>query len=94
MTEVSLQTAVRASDDVVVRELDGEAVLLNLASGMYFGLDSVGTRMWQLIERHRSLSAIVAAMCDEFDAPAATIEQDVLRLITELVEKGLVVIAQ
>jgi len=61
---------------------------------MYFGLDSVGTRMWQLIERHRSLSAIVAAMCDEFDAPAATIEQDVLRLVTELVEKGLVVVAQ
>jgi len=94
MTEVSLQTAVRASDDVVVRELDGEAVLLNLASGMYFGLDSVGTRLWQLIERHRRLSAIVAAMCDEFDAPAATIEQDVLRLVTELVEKGLVVVAQ
>jgi len=94
MREVSLQTAVRASDDVVVRELDGEAVLLNLSSGMYFGLDSVGTRMWQLIERHRSLSAIVAAMCDEFDAPAATIERDVLRLVTELVEKGLVVVAQ
>ena len=94
MTEVSLQTAVRASDDVVVRELDGEAVLLNLASGMYFGLDSVGTRMWQLIERHRRLSAIVAAMCDEFDAPADTIEQDVLRLVTELVEKGLVVVAR
>jgi len=93
MTEVSLQTAVRASDDVVVRELDGEAVLLNLASGMYFGLDSVGTRVWQLIERHRSLSAIVAAMCEEFDAPAATIEHDVLRLVSELVEKGLVVVA-
>jgi hypothetical protein len=82
---------VRASDDVVMRELDGEAVLLNLASGMYFGLDSVGTRIWQLIDQHHSLSAVVKAMCEEFDAPPDTIERDVLRLVTELVEKGIVV---
>jgi hypothetical protein len=91
MTKVSLQTAVRASDDVVVRELDGEAVLLNLESGMYFGLDSVGTRVWQLIDQHHRLSAVVDAMCEEFDAPPETIERDVLRLVTELVEKGIVV---
>jgi coenzyme PQQ synthesis protein D (PqqD) len=91
MTEVSLQTTVRAGDDVVVRELDGEAVLLNLESGMYFGLDSVGTRVWQLIDQHHRLSAVVGAMCEEFDAPPETIERDVLRLVTELVEKGIVV---
>ena len=91
MTEVSLQTTVRASDDVVVRELDGEAVLLNLESGMYFGLDPVGTRVWQLIDQHHRLSAVVKSMCEEFDAPPETIERDVLRLVSELVEKGIVV---
>jgi coenzyme PQQ synthesis protein D (PqqD) len=91
MTEVSLQTTVRASDDVVVRELDGEAVLLNLESGMYFGLDPVGTRVWQLIDQHHRLSAVVKSMCEEFDAPPETIERDVLRLVSELVEKRIVV---
>ena len=90
MADVSLQTSVRVSDDVVVRELDGEAIILNLASGVYFGLDPVGTRMWQLIGRLACLKDVLAAMRDEYDAPAETIERDLLQLVSELTEKGLV----
>jgi hypothetical protein len=90
MADVSLQTSLRVSDDVVVRELDGEAVILNLASGVYFGLDPVGTRMFQLIGQFASLKAVLAAMQDEYDAPAEKIERDLLQLVSELTEKGLV----
>jgi Coenzyme PQQ synthesis protein D (PqqD) len=88
---VSLDTAWEVSDDVVVRDLDGEAVLLNLASGIYFGLDPVATRVWQLIDEHGNLASVLAAMREEFDAPADVLERDVLRLASELAAKGLVV---
>lgn len=91
MTELSLDTAIKVSDDVVFRDLDGEAVILNLASGIYFGLDAVGTRMWQLIEAHRTLRAALAALVDEYDAPEAEIETDLVRLTGELIAKGLLV---
>lgn len=89
MTEASLQTALRVSDDVVFRELDGEAILLNLGSGIYFGLDPIGTRMWQLIEQHGRLDAVLADLRDEYDAPADTLTRDLLRLASELMAKGL-----
>jgi hypothetical protein len=91
MPAISLQSSLKASDEVVFRELDGEAVLLHLASGMYFGLDGTGTRMWQLIEQHGRLTAVLAALCEEFDAPREAIERDLLSLASELSEKGLLV---
>ena len=79
----------RISDGVVFRELDGEAVLLNLDSGMYYGLDSVGTRIWQLVERHGAPDAVARAMAEEYEALPSAIRDDVDRLLAALVEKGL-----
>ena len=47
--------------------LDGEAVLLDLASGTYFGLDAVGTRIWELLDQRQPLAAILDAILDEYD---------------------------
>ncbi|HZR23164.1 MAG TPA: PqqD family protein [Vicinamibacterales bacterium] len=89
MTEVSLNTTLRVSDDVVFRELDGEAVILNVESGIYFGLDPVGTRMWQLIGSHPLLDSVLAELEHEYDAPREVLEGDLLGLVHELIAKGL-----
>ena len=81
----------KVSGDVVFRELDGEGVILNLTSGIYFGLDGTGTRMWQLIEEHGRLSVVLSALCDEYEALPEAIERDLLSLVSELAEKGLLV---
>jgi hypothetical protein len=86
---VSLDASVHVGEDVVFRELDGEAVILNLQSGVYFGLDAVGTRIWQLCGQHGSLRSVWQAMRDEFDAPAEDLEADLLTFIDELAAKGL-----
>jgi hypothetical protein len=91
VADLSLDSSLKVSDDVVFRDLDGEAIILNLASGVYFGLDPVGTRMWQLIEQRGRLKDVLAAMRDEYDAPAEKIEGDLLHLASELSEMGLLV---
>jgi len=55
----SLDSRVQANEGVLYQELQGEAVLLNLATGGYFGLDPVGTRIWQLLLENGQLSKIV-----------------------------------
>jgi coenzyme PQQ synthesis protein D (PqqD) len=87
----SLNSSLKVSDDVVFRELDGEGVILNLASGIYFGLDETGTRMWRLIEQHGRLTAVMAALSDEYEAASETLERDLISLVAELTEKGLLV---
>lgn len=91
MADLSLKSSLKVSDDVVFRELDGEGVILNLASGIYFGLDETGTRMWRLIEQHGQLGAVLAALSEEYEALPETIERDLVRLASELSEKGLLV---
>lgn len=88
--ELSLRHSITVAPDIVFREVDGEAVILNLDSGLYFGLDQVGTRIWHLIQEHGSLQKIFETMCEEFDVGSDTLERDLLGLMDELCAKGLV----
>ncbi|SRR6187200_3105484 len=89
---ISLDNRVAIHQDAVFRELDGEAVILQLEAGMYFGLDPVGTRLWQLIETHGQLRPVVEAALQEFDVPADVLERDLIELVSRLSEKELVVV--
>ncbi len=81
---------VRISEDVVFRELEGEMVLLNLRTGVYFGLDPVGAAIWRLLEARRPVGEIVEALVREYDATPAQVEEDVRRLVAALGENALV----
>ena len=74
---LSLEDAVRVSEDVVFREIDGEAVLLELGTGIYFGLNEAGTRIWTLLQRDGSLRNTFAAMQEQYEVPAEQLERSV-----------------
>lgn len=81
----------QASDDVVCREVANETVLLDLASGLYFGLNRAGSRAWaRLSEGPCSVIDLAKVIECEFDAPYDQIERDVLELVQNLAEKKLV----
>ena len=90
MTGLSLDSAFVIPDDVIFRELDGEANILNLATGNYFGLDEVGTRVWTLIAGSQTLGRAVDAVIAEYDVDRTVLEADVIELAGGLLEKGLV----
>ena len=92
MPDIELKDrVVRVVDDVLCRVLDGEAVLLNLEDGTYFGLDPVGTRIWQLIDEERgTVRGILAALLREYDVDPEQCEEDLLRLLAELRSRGLI----
>jgi hypothetical protein len=83
-------TKVRIVEDVVYRALEGEMVLLNLRTGVYFGLDGVGTRIWQLLEEGCTVAQISEQLADEYDVAAAACEQDVRAFMSALRDNALV----
>jgi hypothetical protein len=91
MTNMTRYTSVRLSADVIFRDLEGEAILLDLASGRYYGLNPVATRVWMLLDGGTTVAAVVAAVTAEFDAAAEEIARDVDELLAELTARGLVV---
>lgn len=86
---ITLTQRLLRSEDVLFQNLDGEAVLLDLASETYFGLNEVGTRVWELLESSRSLGEIATLLQSEYEVESARAESDVLDLATRLIEAGL-----
>ena len=78
---------------VRARTVGEEMVLLHLESGTYFGLDPVGARVWQLIQAGKSLRQACDAVIEEYDVSREVLEQDVLALARDLVDKKLVNVA-
>ena len=90
---IDFSTKLVASADVLVRELDGEAVLLNLADQTYFGLDPVGTRIWQLVTTEPSIEAAHGVLLAEYDVAPEALRLDMTALLDQLLARGLVEIA-
>jgi hypothetical protein len=90
--DVTLDTRVRPAHDVLFRQLGGEAVLLNLATGSYFGLNEVGARVWTLAVGGENLAAALAILRTEYDASEERLRADLLALVEELLGDELLVV--
>ena len=75
--------------DVLISEVGGESVLLNLKSERYFGLDEIGTRMWKALTTSDSIQMAYESLLAEYDVEDDRLRQDMDELIEKLVEQGL-----
>ncbi len=87
---LSDDSLVKASGDQVSSEVDGEAVSVNLKSGVYYSLNAVGSRIWQLVQETSSVREIRETIVEEYEVEAERCGRDVLRLLNELAAKGLI----
>jgi hypothetical protein len=81
-------TIVQRNAGVLDAEVDGEAVMLSIDSGRYFGFDSVGTEIWRLVQEPRSIAQICAALLERYDAEPEVCTADVTRFVAGLVNVG------
>ena len=72
------------------RELAGEAVLLNLESGTYFGLDETGTSFWQVLTTTGTLQEAYDRLLSEYDVEPDDLRQDISGLLDKLLDHDLV----
>ena len=80
---------VAASDAVLASPLGGEVVLLEPDAGVYYSLNEVGARIWDLIRDPISVDSLSSAIAGEYQVERAQAHDDVLRLLTDLLEHGL-----
>ena len=83
---------ISVSSDVLEQELAGETVLLDLASESYFGLDAVGTRVWQLLQSGADHSELIDTLLEEYEVERDTLEKDITDLLQRLAEAGLITV--
>lgn len=71
---------------------DGEVVILGLTDGLYFELNDVGARIWQMIQTPTTIEGIVNTLLTEYDVARDQCEADVVSIATELIERDLAIV--
>ena len=80
---------VTARPEHVASELSGETVILSLDRGIYYGLDPVGTHVWQLIQRPTTVDEVCRCLCQVFDVELERCRQEVAVLLHDMDGAGL-----
>jgi hypothetical protein len=86
---MNLETKLAIPPQVMSRLVGDETVLLDLASGFYFGLDGVGKRIWEMLAAGSSLAETASVITAEFEVDEATAQADVIGFANDLVRRGL-----
>ncbi len=88
MSVLSRSAILQRSEAVLFSAVDDGTALMDIESGQYFYFDSVGARVWDLIDGNRDVASICAAVGSEFDVSAVQCERDTIGFLQELSELG------
>lgn len=87
---LSVRSVVAVVKDQVSCDLGGEAAILNLKNGVYYGLDAVGARIWTLLHKPISVSEIRDILLDEYEVEPGRCQSDLLALLKNLAAQALI----
>ena len=88
--QISFSDRMQVPEGVLISNLQDESVILNLDSERYFGLDNVGTRILTVLTSSDSIQSAYESLLAEYDVDHAVLRQDLLVLIENLLQQGLV----
>jgi len=86
------QSRIVVAKDQVSCDVAGEAAVLNLNNGVYYGLDKVGARIWNLVQEPKTFAELRDAMLAEFEVEPAQLESDLRVLLDELAQQELITV--
>lgn len=82
------------TESVFAQLVDDEMVLLDMESENYFGLDEVGTSIWNAMQDNERLEDVFAVLLEQYDVGEEMLKKDLLNFVTKLVDNGLAKVVQ
>jgi hypothetical protein len=92
--QIDFRNRIIVPDHVLFRDLEGEAVLLNIDTETYFGLDDVGARMWTVLAESESIQAAFDRLLEDYEVSREVLHTDLSKLVEDLVANGLLAIGR
>lgn len=90
--EIRLESSVIRVKEVISSEVDGETMLMSLENSRYYGMDEIGSRIWNLLDEPRTVRDLCGLLTQEFDVEQGGCEQDVLTFLNQLKEDNLIIV--
>ena len=82
--EISKESVIKQIDDIVASEIDGETVMMSIENGSYYGLDPIGSYVWELLETPIKVADLIDTLLEKYDVDEKTCEKDVLHFLNEI----------
>lgn len=89
MSEITLESVVRRSSDVMASEVENELVMMDIDRGMYYALNAVGSDIWERIAQPSTVADLCAQLQQVYAVDAARCEADVLAVLNDMAANGL-----
>jgi len=90
MSEQILPKKIKISENVLFQEIDNEYVLLNMKTELYFGLNDIGARVWQIISQEGTTDTLIEKIMAEYEVSADALKADISELLNELSKEQLI----
>ena len=87
---IRLDDTIAVNENLMVADLDGEMVLLDTQTGVYFGLNSVGSRIWELVSESHVIKEVISILADEYATTEERLTEDVLNFVNSLFQRSLI----
>ena len=92
--EIGPESILMRKQDQLFSEIDGEVVMLSIENSEYYGMDKIGSRIWQLLEKPVTLKQLIGTLVDEYEVTEEQCTKDTLSFLEQLIEKDLVEITE
>lgn len=89
--EIGPDTVLQRKRELLFNEIDGEVVMLSIENSEYYGMDKVGSRIWELLEQPYSFRGLITKLIEEYEVSEEQCNKDTLAFIKKLTDKKLVI---
>lgn len=80
----------KRNDDNIASKIHDEIVMVNIEQGNYFGLNSVGSDIWELLAEPASIDELCVSLLEEYEIDRASCEEEVQTFINQLLKQKLI----
>lgn len=87
---IDFDTTIEKKQDIISSVMDDETVMMSIENSEYYGLNPVGSRIWELLDQPRTVAGICDILVEEYDVPAEECQREVKEFVEKLLEKKLV----
>ncbi|WP_276624514.1 lasso peptide biosynthesis PqqD family chaperone [Syntrophomonas wolfei] len=89
---INMDTVISKTEEVVLAELDGKVVMMSIENGQYYGLDEVGTSIWEMMSEPVQVKKVITRLMDEYEVTQEECEKDVIAFLGKLHDKKLIIL--
>ncbi len=89
---LNIQSEISRADDLIASQMEDEIVMMSITNGKYYGMNNVGSAIWNLLEQPSKVSDICSKLVEEYEIDEPTCEKEVLAYLEQLLDQQLIVV--